>query len=96
MGTKQSRDNLQDTVEKLVQALQVVTDRAAAENRQNMLRVDQARKEGREEAERFREQVRNAQAQISALERESQQADVTIHSLRQALSAARHGQERST
>ncbi|WP_162730891.1 hypothetical protein [Achromobacter xylosoxidans] len=81
-GVVGSRDQLQATVQQLTAALQLANDRAAAENRENMVRIDRARQEAREEVHGLREQLVEARRRIVQLETDKRQAETIVDGLR--------------
>ncbi|WP_025140890.1 hypothetical protein [Achromobacter sp. DH1f] len=81
-GVLSSRDQLQATVQQLTAALQLANDRAAAENRENMMRIDRARQEVREEVQGLREQVVEARKRIAQLETDKRQTETIVDGLR--------------
>lgn len=85
-GVLSSRDQLQETVQQLTVALQLASDRAAAENRENMMRVDRARQDAREEVQGLRDQVVEARKRIALLEEDKRQTDAMVDGLRRLVS----------
>lgn len=81
-GVLGSRDQLQATVQQLTAALQLANDRAAAENRENMVRIDRARQEAREEVQALREQLVEARRRIAQLETDKRQTETIVDGLR--------------
>lgn len=81
-GALGSRDQLQATVQQLTAALQLANDRAASENRENMVRIDRARQEAREEVQGLREQLVEARRRIAQLETDKRQTETIVDGLR--------------
>lgn len=84
-GLQQSVESLQALVRQLTETIQLTQERAAADNRANLMRVDEVRRETREVEER----LKAAQSTIASKELALRNANALGDSLRQQLNALR-------
>ena len=78
--------SLQSTIDRLTAALQVATDRAAADNRMALMRVDAMRQEVRD----VEIKLQGAQSSIAARDRDLREANTMIDSFRMQVARLRH------
>lgn len=84
-GMQQAFRELQETVRQLTEAIQLAQERAAADNRANLLRVDAIRKETRD----VEEKLRAAERTIAARDQALRNANALVDTHRQQLNAMR-------
>ncbi|RBL79741.1 hypothetical protein DDE05_55870 [Streptomyces cavourensis] len=84
-GMQQAFRELQDTVRQLTEAIQLTQERAAADNRANLLRVDAIRKETRD----VEDKLRAAERTIAARDQALRNANALVDTHRQQLNAMR-------